>query len=188
MKPGNYVDANSGTDLVLLNQIQPILVDFWVPETDLFTLQQKQKNGKLKLIVYPDPAHKYHFNGELTLIDNQVNTGTGAVLLEGTLPNSDKALWPGHFVDVRVILDEQKGTLLLPNEAVMVGQNGHYVYVVKEDSTVELRNVKIGQEYDDKYISIQSGISAGEQIVTQGQLSLLPGMKVAIQTATATKT
>lgn len=188
VKPGNYVDANSGTELVLLNQIRPILVDFYVPETDLFTLQQKQKNGKLKLIVYPDPAHKHHFEGELTLIDNQVNTGTGAILLEGTLPNDDKTLWPGHFVDVRVILDEQKGALLLPNEAVMNGQNGPYVYVVKPDSTIEVRNVKVGQEYDDKYLSILSGISAGEQVVTQGQLSLFPGMKVAIQTPPAPQT
>ncbi len=186
VKPGNYVDANSGTDLVLLNQIQPILVDFYVPETDLFTIQQQQKKGMLKLIIYPDPTHKYAFEGELTLIDNQVGTSTGAVLMEGTLSNSEKVLWPGHFVDVRMILEEQKGALLLPAEAVMNGQNGPYVFVVKPDSTIELRNVKVGQPYDNKYVSIQSGISAGEQIVTQGQLNLFPGMKVEIQPTPAT--
>ncbi len=102
----------------------------------------------MQLTVYPDPDHKYAFDGELTLIDNQVNTGTGSLLLEGTLPNEKKILWPGHFVDVRLILDEKKGALLLPSEAVMVGQKGHYVYVVKSDSTIEVRNVKVGQVYD----------------------------------------
>jgi len=181
VKPGNYVDANANTDLVLLNQIQPMLVDFYVPETDLFTIQQRQKEGKLELIVYPDAAHKHAYKGDLTLIDNQVNTGTGAILLEGTLPNEEKLLWPGHFVDVRLILEEKKGALLLPNEAVMVGQKGHYVFVVKEDSTVEVRPVKVSQRYEDKYISIESGITATDLIVTEGQLTLYPGMHVTIK-------
>lgn len=180
VKTGNYVDANASTDLVLLNQIQPILVDFDVPETDLFTLQEKQRNGELKIYVYPDPAHKHVFEGKLTLIDNQVNTSTGTVLFEGTLSNEEKILWPGHFVDVRVILDEKKGALLLPNDAVMIGQKGQYVYVVKADSTIEMRNVKVGQRYGENHMSIETGIKVGEQIVTEGQLNLFPGMKVEI--------
>lgn len=182
VKTGNYVDANASTDLVLLNQIQPILVDFWVPETDLLTIQEKQRQGMLKLVVYPDPAHKFPFSGELTLVDNQVNTNTGAVLLEGTLPNQEKVLWPGHFVDVRLILGEQEGALLLPNDAVMVGQKGHYVYVVKSDSTIDVKGIKIGQRFDDTYISIESGITAEDCVVTEGQLNLFPGTKVTIQT------
>jgi multidrug efflux system membrane fusion protein len=181
VKTGNYVDANSGTQLTLLNQIQPILVDFYIPETDLFTIQQKQRKGNLKLIVYPDPSHSHAFNGELTLIDNQVNIGTGSLLLEGTLPNEEKVLWPGHFVDVRLIFDQKKGALLLPIDAVMIGQKGHYVYIVKSDSIVEARNVKVGQAYDDKYTSIESGITANDNIVAQGQLNLYPGMKVQIK-------
>jgi multidrug efflux system membrane fusion protein len=181
VKTGNFVNAAANTELVLLNQIQPILVDFYVPETDLFTIQQKQRSGDLKIIVYPDPEHKYPFYGELTLIDNQVNTSTGAILLEGTFPNEEKLLWSGHFVDVRLILEEKKGALLLPNQAVMNGQNGHYVFIVKSDATIETRNVVIGQRYDDSYISIQSGITADEVIVTEGQLNLYPGMKVVIK-------
>jgi multidrug efflux system membrane fusion protein len=181
VKTGNYVDANSNTQLTLLNQIQPILVDFYIPETDLFTIQQKQRKAHLKLIVYPDAAHKHSFEGELTLIDNQVNTGTGAILLEGTLPNQEKALWPGHFVDVRLILEQEKGALLLPSDAVMIGQKGHYVYTVKPDSTIEVRNVKVGQVYEDKYTSIKSGITVNDTIVTQGQLNLYPGMKVQVK-------
>ncbi len=181
VKVGNYVDANANTQLLLLNQINPMLVDFYVPETDLFTIQEKQRSGDLKLIVYPDAAHKHSFTGELTLIDNQVNTGTGAILLEGTLPNKDKILWPGHFVDVRLILSEQKDALLLPEEAVMIGQKGSYVFVVKSNMTVDARSVKVGQRYEDKWISIQSGIKETDTIVTEGQLTLYPGMKVEIK-------
>lgn len=181
VKTGNYVNANGNTDLVLLNQIQPILVDFYVPETDLLTIQEQQRQGMLKLIVYPDPAHKYPFSGELTLIDNQVNAKTGAVLLEGTLPNSEKLLWPGHFVDVRLILGERKGALLLPTDAVMIGQNGHYVYTVEADSSIKVHNVKIGQRYNDTYISIESGITGECQVVTEGQLNLFPGMIVTVK-------
>jgi membrane fusion protein, multidrug efflux system len=181
VKTGNYVDANSGTQLTLLNQICPVLVDFYVPETDLFTIQQKQREGSLKMTVYPDAAHKHAFEGKLTLIDNQVNTGTGAILLEGTFPNENKGLWPGHFVDVRLILDEKKGALLLPVEAVMIGQKGRYVYIVKPDSTIETRYVKVGQVYEDKYVAVESGINGTENIVKEGQLNLYPGMKVEIK-------
>ncbi len=183
VKTGNYVDANGDTELVLLNQIQPILVDFYVPETDLLTIQEKQRLGMLKLIVYPDAAHKHPFEGELTLIDNQVNTSTGAILLEGTLPNQEKILWPGHFVDVRLILGETKDALLIPNDAVLVGQKGHYTYVVKPDLTIEARTIHIGQRYDDSYVAIESGLKVDDQVVTEGQLNLYPGMKVEIQQA-----
>ena len=181
VKTGNYVDANANTQLTLLNQIQPILVDFYVPETDIFTIQEKQRSGNLKLIVYPDPAHKHAFEGDLTLIDNQVNTGTGAILMEGTFTNQEKILWPGHFVDVRLILEEKKGAMLLPVESVMIGQKGRYVYIVKSDSTIAVKDVKVGQNYDNKYVSIESGITPQDNIVVEGQLNLYPGMKVQVK-------
>jgi membrane fusion protein, multidrug efflux system len=181
VKTGNFVDSNSGTQLTLLNQIQPILVDFFIPETDLFTIQQRQRNGNLDVVVYPDPTQNHGFEGKLTLIDNQVNIGTGAILLEGTLSNEEKALWPGHFVAVRLILGQKKGALLLPSDSVMIGQNGRYVYIVKPDSTVEARNVTVGQTYENKYTAVESGIAANDTIVTQGQLNLYPGMKVQVK-------
>ncbi len=181
VKPGNYVDSNSNTELTLLNQIHPIHVDFSVPETDLFTIQEYAKKGTLELLIYPEPSHKKVFKGDLTLINNQVNTSTGAVLMEGTLPNEEGLLWSGHFVDVRLILEQQKGVLLLPPDAVMIGQNGHYVFVVKEDLTIDVKNVKIGQRYDDTSISIESGLLATDRVVTEGQLDLYPGMKVKLQ-------
>lgn len=180
VKPGNYVDAGANTELTLLNQIQPILVDFYVPETDLLAIQQRQNKHPVKLIVYPDPSHKQGFEGALTLINNQVDTNTGAVLLEGTLPNQEQLLWSGQFVDVRVILDEKKGGILVPNQAVLIGDKGHYLFVVKQDSTVDVKFVQMGQRYEDGLVLINSGIEATDMVVTEGQLNLYPGMKVQI--------
>jgi membrane fusion protein, multidrug efflux system len=181
VKTGNYVDALASTQLTLLNQIQPILVDFYVPETDLFAIQQIQQKNPIKILVYPEPSHQHSYSGELTLIDNQVNTNTGAVLMEGTLPNEENILWPGHYVDVRLILGEQKGAILIPSEAVMIGQKGQYVFVINEDMTVSAKDVKVGQLYQNKYMSILSGITAEDTVITEGQLNLYPGMKVQIK-------
>lgn len=180
VKPGNYVDAMSNTTLTTLTQIQPILVDFYVPETDLLLIQEQQRKGNLELYAFPDPSHQCIFKGDLTLIDNQVNTNTGSILLEGTFANEEKILWPGHFVDVKLILGTQKNALLLPTEAIMVGQAGNYVYVVKGNSTIEMRPITVGEKYD-QMTSVLSGITGSEKIVTQGQLNLYSGMKVAIQ-------
>lgn len=180
VKPGNYVDANTNTKLTQLTQIQPILVDFFVPETDLLKIQEEQRKGNLTLYAYPDPSHKRAFQGELTLINNQVNTQTGSLLLEGTFANEEKLLWPGQFVDIRLILTEQKQALLVPSEAIMIGQAGHYIFVVNSKSTVEKRAVKIGQRYDT-LTSVVSGLQPNDTLVIEGQLNLYPGMKVEVQ-------
>lgn len=187
VKPGNYVNANSGTNLITLNQIQPIYVDFYVPETDLTTIQLKQKNGPLKLQVFTDPSHTTSYEGELTLIDNQVNESTGSILMEGTFANEDKMLWPGHFVDVRVILEELKDVLVVPTEAVLVGQAGHYVYVVNADGTAQKKDVEIGQRHGELTV-IYKGIAAEDQVVVQGQLNIYSGMKVTIKSPDETQT
>lgn len=179
VKPGNYVDANSGTTLVVLNQIQPILVDFYVPETDLRAIQEKQRLAPLKLQVFPDSSHAVAYDGMLTLIDNKVNENTGSILMEGTFANGDKLLWPGHFVDVRLILDEAPNALLVPTSSVLVGSSGHYVYVVKLDGTVERRDIKMGQRHGEKTV-IYSGISQNDMVVVTGQLNIASGMKVVI--------
>lgn len=179
VKPGNYINANSGTNLVTLNQIQPIYVDFYVPETDLITIQMKQMKNKLKLQAFPESSHTQMFEGELTLIDNQVNEATGSILMEGTFSNAEKLLWPGHFVDVRVILDELSAALVIPTQSLLVGQTGHYVYVVKADNTVEKRDVKIGQRHGERTV-IYSGVTPDDQVVVEGQLNIYSGMKVAI--------
>ena len=177
VKPGNYVDAMANTVLTTLTQIQPILIDFFVPETDLFLIQEQQQKGNLTLYAYPDPDHKRSFKGELTLINNEVNTQTGSILLEGTFANEEKLLWPGHFIDIRLILKSQKDALLVPTEAIMIGQSGHYVFVVNNKSLVEKRMVKVGQKYDTM-TSLLTGVTEKDRVVIEGQLNLYPGMKV----------
>lgn len=180
-KPGNYIDTNRDTTLTLLNQIDPILVDFSVPETDLLTIQKFFQENFLKLYIFPTVDHSLRFEGHLTLIDNQINAATGAVLLEGTLDNQEHLLWPGHFVDVRLVLEE-KESLILPEQAVGVGQNGHYVYTINEDMEVESTPIIIGQRYENGTTSIESGISTDDIVVAQGLLDLYPGKKVTVQT------
>ncbi|MBY0529040.1 MAG: efflux RND transporter periplasmic adaptor subunit [Rhabdochlamydiaceae bacterium] len=181
IKPGNYVNASADSVLTVLNQIQPCLVNFYVPETDLYTIQKKQREQPVKIEVFLDSAHTVSYEGTLTLIDNQVNSGTGAILMQGTLPNEDKLLWPGNFVDVRVHIDEKKGALLLPTPAVLVGQSGHYVYVVNANSEIEMKPVQIGQRHEELTV-VYSGITVNDKVVTEGQLNLYPGLKVAITT------
>jgi len=100
--------------------------------------------------------------------------------LEATFPNEDKALWPGEFVDVRVILGEKTDALLLPSEAVQIGQQGKYIYIMQPDQTVKLQTVVTGQRYDSMTM-LESGLTADDVVVVEGQLNLYPGVKVAIK-------
>lgn len=186
VKPGNYVDVNSNTNLVTLNQIQPILVDFSVPETDLLMIQTKRKEKNLKIQVFPDVSHSQSYEGVLTLIDNQVNENTGSILMEGTLANEDKLLWPGHFVDVRLILDELENAMLIPTQSVLSSASGHYVYIVKADGTADKKEVKIGQRHGEVTV-IYSGLTPTDNVIVSGQLGIYAGMKVTIDTSTPTE-
>ncbi len=179
IKPGNYVDSTAGTSLTLLNQIQPILVNFTIPEDDLLILQMAQKDHPLKLEVSVDQERSKTFDGVLTLIDNQVNAGTGAVLCQGTIQNEEKLLWPGHFVDVRVILKEESEEMVIPTKAVMIGQAGNYVYLVDSDQKISLAPVTIGERYKE-YTVISKGLKENDLVVLDGQLNLYPGLKVEI--------
>jgi multidrug efflux system membrane fusion protein len=116
-------------------------------------------------------------DGKLYFIDNAVQPGAGTVKLRGETPNPDRALWPAQFVKVRLVLDILKDAKLVPGSAVQIGQNGPYVFVVKPDSTLELRQVKPGQTQGDLTV-LTDGVQPGETVVTSGQLQLSPGMKV----------
>jgi multidrug efflux system membrane fusion protein len=116
-------------------------------------------------------------SGTLYFIDQAVQQGAGTVKLRGVTPNPDRALWPAQFVKVRLILDVLKDAKLVPGTAVQIGQNGPYIFVVKSDSTLELRQVKPGQTQGDLTV-ITDGVQTGEMVVTSGQLQLSPGMKV----------
>lgn len=184
---GNYVTVGESTPLVLLNQIKPIYVNFYIPERDLPQIQTYQKDHPLKTHVFVNQDTKHPFEGTLTLINNQIDENTGTLLLRATFPNEDKKLWPGEFVDVRLVLKVQKDALLIPTQALQVSRDGHYLYIVKEDQTVELRQVVVGQRQDNLTI-IQSGLKAGENVVIQGQINLRPDVKVSMKKETASQT
>lgn len=173
---GNFVSVG-GDPLMTLQQISPIRVSFFVPEKDLPRIMALQEKGALTtVVVRPEGC----IAGELFLINNKVDEQTGTILLQAIFPNTDKQLWPGEFVDVRLILETQKNAILVPSAVVQMGQQGSYLYVVKADSTVELRTIKVGQKEDEKVI-IEAGLSPHETVVLEGQLNLFPGAKVQIQ-------
>jgi multidrug efflux system membrane fusion protein len=172
VKLGNVVMANS-MDLMTINQIEPIYVTFAVPEAQLNAI--KNYMGKQRLVVRAKPQDddSTEETGVLTFIDNAVDATTGTIKLKGTFTNSDHKLWPGQFVRVTLRLTTQQNALVVPNEAVQAGQNGQFVYVVKPDRTVDARPVTTGQRVEQDLV-IQSGLAAGDTVVTEGQLRLAP--------------
>jgi len=120
--------------------------------------------------------------GQLSFIDNAVDPTTGTIQLKATYTNENNALWPGQFVQVAVTLSKQPRAVVVPSPAVQTGQNGDFVYVVKADQTVEMRSVTIGTARDGETV-VETGLKADETVVTDGQLRLLPGVKVEIHAA-----
>ena len=180
VKAGNIVTANS-SDLMSLAQVQPIYVTFAVPEPRLPEIRRYMGTG-IKLPVdaksQDDSADIEH--GELTFIDNNVDATTGTIKLKGTFHNSERKLWPGEFVNVSMRLTLQPNAIVVPSAALQTGQDGTYVYVVKDDMTVEMRPVTAGLRVEDSLV-IDKGLREGETVVTEGQLRLAPGSKVLIQ-------
>jgi multidrug efflux system membrane fusion protein len=115
-------------------------------------------------------------------VDNSVDETTGTILLKATFPNENNALWPGQFVNVTLTLSELTNAIVVPSQAVQVGQNGQFIYVVQSDQTVEMRPVQTGIAFKNETV-VQSGLKAGEMVVTDGQLRLAPKMKVTVKSA-----
>ena len=178
---GNLVKADSDTGLVVINQIKPIYVDFSVPEKDLAEIRKQRATGELQ-VVASIPGEDKTDTGVLSFVDNQVDKTTGTIQLKGQFSNEDLRLWPGGFVNVALKLGERSGAILVPSQAVEVGQQGQYVYVVGPDLKVETRKVVPGDSIDGKTV-IEHGLSPGERVVTDGQLRLIPGAKVKIKPA-----
>jgi multidrug efflux system membrane fusion protein len=174
---GNVVGPGGTTPLLTIMGMDPIYTDFTVAEPDLPLVRRYLTNPNLKVVTDADGDNNEPRDGKLYFIDQAVQQGAGTVKLRGVTPNSDRALWPAQFVKVRLVLDVLKDAKLVPSSAVQIGQNGPYVFVVKPDSTLELRQVKPGQPQGDLTV-ITDGIQKGEIVVTSGQLQLSPGMKV----------
>jgi membrane fusion protein, multidrug efflux system len=177
---GNLVKASADTAMVVINQIQPIYVTFSVPEQNLTEIKKYMTQGKINVEVYMSKDDKSPGQGVLTFVDNAVDPTTGTIKLKATFPNAQKKLWPGQFVNVAVTLTTQPNALLVPASAIQTGQSGQFVFVVKNDNTVESRPVVAGRTIDDATV-IEKGVSPGETVVTDGQLRLIPGAKVEIK-------
>ncbi len=177
---GNVVKAPDDT-LLTINQIHPIYVAFAVPEQYLPEIKREMREKTLKVMATFQNMDVPP-QGELTFIDNTVDTMTGTIQLRATFPNEDGTLWPGQFVQVALTLSDLTNAIVVPSQAVQTGQNGQFVYVVKPDQTAEERPVTIGITYQGETV-MQSGLQAGETVVTDGQLRLAPGTKVNIKSA-----
>jgi len=177
---GNLIKANADASMVIINQIQPIYVTFSVPEQYLSEIKKYMSGGKVKVQAFITKGEENPEEGILTFVDNTVDPATGTIKLKGTFLNKVKRLWPGQFVDVVMILTTQPDALVVPTSAVQTGQKGQYVYVVKDDLTVEDRVITVGRTLNSEIV-IDKGLQAGERVVTDGQLRLVPGAKVEIK-------
>ena len=179
VKPGNVVNANTSS-LISITQVQPIYATFSVPETHLSAIRRYMAQGKLTVQATPqDGSTDKPAQGVLTFVDNNVDSATGAIKLKGTFPNAQRQLWPGEYVNVVLRMAVRQNALVVPNQAVQTGQDGTYVYVVKDDQTVEMRPVTSGLRVDQDLV-IDKGLQAGETVVTEGQLRLAPGSRVQV--------
>jgi multidrug efflux system membrane fusion protein len=173
---GNIVEANK-TALVTVNQISPIFVTFSVAERHLSLIKQEMQAAPLTVETQFADESSDPIIGRLAFVDNQVDMLTGMVRLKATFPNEDHRLWPGRFVNVALTISKQQDAVVVPTSAVQTGQRGTFVFVVRGDSTVEMRPVSVGANVHERTV-LSEGVQAGEVVVTDGQLRLTPGAKV----------
>jgi membrane fusion protein, multidrug efflux system len=185
LQEGNLVKANDTTALVNINQLEPVYVTFSAPEQLLPEIQRYNSGRALSVSgtgVANGPNRGVTATGQLTFIDNTVDSSTGTIKLKATFPNTDHAFWPGQFITVVMTLRTLDHATVVPSEAIQSGQKGQYAFVVKPDQTVETRLVTVGQTVDNQIV-VQSGISPGETVVTDGQLRLFPGARIRVAPA-----
>ena len=177
---GNIVHATDATGLVVVTQLKPISLVFTLPEDHLPGINRAMAAGPLTVHALSRDEKDHYGEGTLTLVDNQIDQSTGSIRLKATFPNDNLALWPGQFVNARLLLRTQQNVVTVPSDAVQRGAQGMYAYVVKPDSTVALQTLKVGQISAGTAV-IESGIEAGERVVVAGQYRLQPGTKVELR-------
>ena len=179
---GQLVRANDTTPLVVINQIAPINVSFAVPEAQLGTLRRYMAGASVPLTVETPDGPANEASGRITFIDNAVDATTGTIRVKGSFANASRGLWPGQFVNVTITLATDPAAIVVPSNAVQTGQQGSYVFVIKDDRTADLRNVVVKRTSGDETI-LASGLAANETVVTDGHLRLVPGTRVSIKTS-----
>lgn len=178
--PGNVVKANEAA-LVTINRLTPIRATFTIPEQSLSLVKQRLAAGEMAVMAeVPGAAGKIE-KGRVSFLDNAVDPATGTIRLKGQFANEDKQLWPGQFVTLSLVLDVRKQAVVLPSQAVQTGQKGQFVFVVKADSTAEVRPVVPGPTHGE-ITAIDGGLQPGEEVVVDGHMRVIPGGKVEIKT------
>jgi multidrug efflux system membrane fusion protein len=176
VKPGNLVTANS-TELVTIAQLQPVYVTFSIPAVHLSTIKHRTVAAPMTVSATPQDGNAASVDGHLTFVDNLIDSTTDTIKLKATFDNKDARLWPGQFTRVSLRLNTLLQATVVPSQAVQVGQDGQFVFVVKADSTVEQRPITVTQRFGE-IVVIGKGLTPGETIVTEGQLRLEQGTKV----------
>jgi len=184
--PGNLVRANDPTPLVVINQVTPVQVAFGIPERQLGLLKQHLAQNTLRVEARLQGDQNQPAIGRIAFVDNAVDQTTGMIRIKGTFANGDRRLWPGQFVNVVTVLATDPQAIVVPSVAVQSGQQGSYVFVVKDDRTVELRPVAISRTNGNESI-VEKGLRDGETVVTDGQLRLVPGSRISDKTAAGEK-
>jgi len=179
---GNLVEANADKPMLMIAETQPIFITFSVPERHLPRIKQRMKEAPLPVSVTIPDEGGAPISGEVFFINNTVDMTTGTIQLKARSDNEADRLVPGQFVEVSIRLEEIQQAVVVPLQAVQTSQKGQYLYVVKADKTVEMRPIETGPNYKRATV-IKSGLSGGEVVVTEGQLRLYPGRKVAPKVA-----
>ncbi|CAM5202222.1 Membrane fusion protein, multidrug efflux system OS=Bosea thiooxidans OX=53254 GN=ARD30_00345 PE=3 SV=1 [Bosea thiooxidans] len=188
--PGNLVNAagnSSGTGLLTITQMKPLRVSFAMPESELPTLQGALAAARpVPVIAHVPNAGRMTAEGKLNFVNSTVDTTSGTITAKAAFPNEDLSLWPGQYVDVEIIPETLAGVTVIPTVAVQTGQKGPYAFVVKPDSTVDLRQIKVALS-DGERTAVAEGIAPGERVVTDGQMRLKQGTRVRERAATGEK-
>jgi RND family efflux transporter MFP subunit len=175
-RSGNLVAPGDSTPLVVINQMQPILVQYSIPQQSLSKLRRYQAQHSIRIFITHEDGSGDLGQGELVFVDNTVNTDTGTVMLKARVDNAHEQLWPGQYVGVRTRFAMQPDAVVVPQTAIQTGQNGNFVYVVEQDKAA-IRPLQVDRQVNDLAV-IASGLKAGETVVTRAPRNLRPGAKV----------
>ncbi len=182
---GNVVRASDQTGIVVITQLKPVSVVFTLPEANLRAIRDRQAaapDEPVKVVALDRANTASLAEGTLTVVDNQIDQTTGTIRLKATFANEDLRLWPGQFINARLLVDVKKGGLIVPANVIQRGPQGSYAYVIKPDLTAEMRPVSVAQTEDGMAL-VDKGLNEGERVVVDGQYKLQPGGKVEISGA-----
>ncbi len=180
LKPGSSIRAADALLLATINQTTPVYVSFSVPQVNVPALRNSMRTGELRVIVTLPGTNDAPLTGKVTFTENQIDAGSGTLTVKATVDNQDETLLPGEAVNVRVVLRTDDNAVTVPEAAVQIGQQGPYLFVLKADSTVDMKQVTIDRKVDGQVV-IASGLQAGDQVIVDGQARLMANSRVELR-------